>query len=122
MRLTIIALTMALAQAALAANTTPQYSQTEIKVLNDSVSALATSNPQLSAKLQTFTNKVSGQTQQQESQETPATQSADIQVLKDAADSLRSSHPDLAGNLDTFAAREAGSMNNASPTSPAPAP
>ncbi len=108
MRLTtmIAIMAFAIAPAMGAISMAHEYSKHDVKILNDSVSALSSINPDLSAKLKAFTDREATMTRTEERQESSATQSEDVKTLRDSANALRAARPDLSKNLDSFAASE----------------
>ncbi len=84
---------------------TAKHMQKEVKLLNDSATALESSNPDLSSKLKDMAGRESAAAQSNV-KESSSQDQADAAILKDSANALRQSRPDLAKGLDRYAAKE----------------
>lgn len=90
-------------------------SPADIRLLDQSSTALADVNPALSRRLHDYTARQANATEETQTTRTPSQDEDELSLLKDGADALRGSRPDLAKGLDRFAAREKRAQEAASP-------
>src|SRR5438046_697977 len=91
------------------------HSAKELKVLNDSATALSSVNPDLSGRLSQFAQKES--TEKESDERVEAGHSGDVQLLTQAADALNGARPDLAKGLRRYAGKESREEGMKSPSS-----
>lgn len=84
----------------------------DVKVINDAATALQSSNPDLSSRLQALATRESSA---KESSESASQQKDDIQLLHDSSNALQATRPDLAKRLNRIADEESREMKGVKP-------
>lgn len=92
----------------------------QLKLLNDSATALSSSNPDLSQRLTQFAQKESTEKPGNEVAEGP--QSGDVPLLQQSAEALQASRPDLAQGLRQYADEESKAEHGQPGASPSTQP